>query len=273
MIRFLPQVLLLLASVSACAPPAPPTHRYLHLSHTRTDTNPYIDSVAALVDYAAYDMLWLGGDLALRSTANETAIRHLDSLFDLDSPTSLLSPGNHDYDRPDLLRTATGRPLFYTQWQDGLVISVLDTQDSVSQLVGDQLAMLRAVADTISAASHWVLLHHQLVWMRDGGELEATSDYVANGWFGDCAHCLRPNNFYGDVYPLLLKARQRGVQVLCVAGDLGKWCNEFQHTTADGIRFLASGIEAGDSANQVLLFEHRPASGELTWAFVPLDAL
>ena len=257
----------------ACTSPPPPAYTYLHLAHTRTDTNPYIDSAAARLDYAPYHMLWLGGDLALRSSADEAALVHLDSLFDLAASTTLLSPGNHDYDHPERLRAATGRPLYYTQWQRGIVISTLDTQDSVSQLVGDQLAMLRNVADTLQAASHWVLLHHQLVWMRDGGTLEADSDYVANGWFGDCAHCLRPNNFYRDVYPLLRTVQQRGIQVVCVAGDLGKWRNEFEHVTDDGIVFLASGIEAGDTSSQALVFEHYPSADSLGWQYRKLRAL
>ena len=134
---YLGSVVIILITALSCT--TAPTHHYLHLGHTRTEVNPYIDSVAARIDYRAYDMLWLGGDLALRSSANEGALTHLDSLFDLDSPTTLLTPGNHDYDQPELLRAATGRPLFYSQWQNGLVISTLDTQDSVSQLGGDQL--------------------------------------------------------------------------------------------------------------------------------------
>ncbi len=34
--------------------------QYLHISHTRTDTNPAMDSLVEKIDYAAFDLLLLG---------------------------------------------------------------------------------------------------------------------------------------------------------------------------------------------------------------------
>ena len=55
-------------------------------------------------------------------------------------------------------------------------------------------------------------------------------------------HCINPNNFYEDVYPLLVKVRHRGIEVICIGGDIGAKANEFEYITSDTIYFLASGI-------------------------------
>ena len=36
---------------------------YLHISHTRTNKNPEIDSVAAQINFKKFDMLWCNSEL------------------------------------------------------------------------------------------------------------------------------------------------------------------------------------------------------------------
>ena len=43
---------------------------YLHLSHTRTNSNLFMDNLSEMIDFNRFDMLWLGGDLALSTSSN-----------------------------------------------------------------------------------------------------------------------------------------------------------------------------------------------------------
>ena len=97
--------------------------------------------------------------------------------------------------------------------------------------------------------------------------LAPSIDSVSNGPSGNCDYCLNPNNFYDDVYPQLLEIKNKGVEVLCVAGDIGGKVDEFKHTTAEGIIFLASGIDSGTKHDKALLFKHDIGSRSLTWEY------
>jgi len=91
--------------------------------------------------------------------------------------------------------------------------------------------------------------------MPGNSELEPIINDVANGDFGSCGFCTNPNNFYQDIYPLLVNAQKDGVAVICLAGDLGFKVAEFEHITSDSIFFLASGIDFRRDVNKFLVFE------------------
>ncbi len=247
--------------------------KYLHLSHTRTSENPLMDSVAESLNFNSYDMLWLGGDLAFLTSADDATMTRTDSVYDLGSSSTLWALGNHDYTNLDRVEFYTKKPPFYTLHRDGITFVVLDTQDSLSTMVGAQKEMLFGVLDTIHASSHLVLLHHKLIWMYDNPILEPQISSVSNGDFGSCFYCINPNNFNSEIYPKLVEVKERGLEVLCVAGDIGFRTNEFEYQTPEGVFFLASGIESGNDNNKVLLFEHNPTTKSLLWKFVRLDDL
>ncbi len=247
--------------------------KYLHLSHTRTNSNPGMDPVAEGIDYSKYDMLWLGGDLAAATSWDDSTMSHVDSIYNLGSSNTLWSLGNHDYDDLPRITMYTHRPAYYAAYKNGITFIVLDTQDSLSNIVGDQQIFFNDVVDTIQESSHLVVLMHKLIWMFGNTELESEISAITNGGFGSCFYCINPNNFYEDIYPKLLTVKQRGIAVICVSGDIGFNVKEYSYKSPEGIDFLASGINFSGSNNRALLFYHDISTKRLTWSYVPLAAL
>lgn len=262
--------------IVACSPDPeweikPQTHlrHYLHLSHTRTNTNPEIYAPLHAVNFDQYDMLWLGGDLALFTTENEPAIQQADALFGLSKPTTLLSAGNHDYSQPELLRQYTQRPTFYHYHQQGITFLVLDSEINQGTIKNEQWELVQSVLDTLQDSECLILLHHKLIWMPGHPVLGAQIDQLSNGRAGTCGYCLRPNNFYADLYPELVRVQREGTQVFCVGGDIGMRTHAFSYETTEGVTFLASGINFSllPQENHALLFTHDLENGTLRWEY------
>ncbi len=232
-----------------------------------------MDGVVEDINYSYYDMLWLGGDLALSTSLDDQTMMHVDSVFNLGDPNTLWALGNHDYADLDRIQTYTGRPSYYAYQKNGMTFLVLDTQDSLSNIIGPQRELFYRVTDTISESSHLIILHHKLIWMYGNDNLQPMIPYVSNGEFGDCFYCINPNNFYTEIYPVLLEVEERGIEVICIAGDIGFRTNQFEYLTPEGIQFLASGIEAGKPDNMALLFHHNQTWNELTWEYILLSEL
>lgn len=246
---------------------------YLHIAHTRTNANPSMDMVAESIDYSIYDMLWLGGDMALSTSIDEPTMRHVDSIYDVGNENTLWALGNHDYADLDRIQAYTGRPPYYVYDKNNITFLVLDSQDSLSSITGQQKELFRSVTDTITESSHLVLLHHKLIWMYGNAYLQSQIPYISNGSFGDCFSCINPNNFYTEIYPELLKVKERGIEVICIAGDIGFRRSEFEYLTLEGIQFLASGIEAGKENNKALLLTHDLNDQTLSWEYKLLSQL
>jgi hypothetical protein len=244
---------------------APEQKTYLHISHTRTESNPEMDSTVELVEYQKYDMLWLGGDLAQATSLDEETMNYVDDFFDLDNPNTLWSLGNHDYDDLERVKEFTNRPPYYAYHSDGITFMILDTQDSLSNIVSDQKIFFNSVIDTLDSSSHLIILHHKLFWMYGNGMLEDQISTTSNGILNDCFHCINPNNFYDDLYPRLVEVQQNGIKVICLAGDIGIKVNEFEYRTWDGITFLASGVSWKKSENKALVFYHNVTNRILDW--------
>jgi len=262
----------LIAQMGDC-PPTYDEQYFLHLAHTRTGANPLMDPWVEEIDFSYFDMLWLGGDLALATSEDDSTMLHVDSVFHLGNETTLLALGNHDYADLDRIQKFTHRNAFYASHQNNITFLVLDTQDSLSNITGDQLELFKSVIDTIQESTHLILLHHKLIWMYGNPDLEPIIGSVANGGLGSCFSCINPNNFYSHIYPELLEVEKRGIEVICVAGDIGFRRIEFEHITEEGIQFLASGIEAGKANNKALLFNYNSTLGTLDWEYVLLSQL
>jgi hypothetical protein len=218
-------------------------------------------------------MVFLGGDLAYLTSADTQTIEYVNDIFSLGNPTTLWALGNHDYSNLDLVSHYTNRPHFYTATLNNLTFIVLDTQDTLSDIIGAQFNIIKEVTDTIQNSSHLILLHHKLIWMCDQDTLEQMIDSISNVSIGNESWQLQPNNFYRDIYPLLLTVKQRGIAVLCIAGDMGFRSPVFEHTTEHGITFLGSGIDTSKPGNKAIVFEHNFTEGILTWSFVLLTEL
>jgi hypothetical protein len=109
--------------------------------------------------------------------------------------------------------------------------------------------------------------------MYGNDQLQPLIPYVSNGEFGDCFYCINPNNFYSEIYPKLQEVEERGIEIVCIAGDIGFRTDQFEYLTPEGIQFLASGIESGNPGNKALLFHHDQAWKELSWQYVLLTDL
>lgn len=234
-----------------------------------------MDAAAENIDYSVYDMLWLGGDMALSTSIDEETMMHVDSVFHLGDTNTLWALGNHDYADLQRIQDYTGRPAYYAYHKNNITFLVLDTQDSLSNIIGLQRELFLHVTDTISESSHLIILHHKLIWMYGNAYLQPQIPYISNGVYGDsaCFSCIHQNNFYSEIYPELLKVEEKGIEVICIAGDIGFRTNKFEYLTPEGIQYLASGIEAGKSYNQALLFHHNVNESTLSWEYVQLTEL
>ncbi len=249
------------------------TNTYLHLSHIRTEADDTIDSLTLEVDYEQFDMLWLGGDLTFYTSKKEETLAYVDSIYQIGSPNTLWSLGNHDYSDKSLVQKFTHRAAYYSYHHQGITFIVLDTQDSLSNITGSQKRFFQSVTDTLEESSHLVILHHKLIWLHGSPVLESKIPTVSNARLGDCFVCLNPNNFYAELYPELLKIKQKGIEVLCIGGDIGSKIKEFEYRTPEGIYLLASGIESGESGNKALVFKHDLDTKKLTWSYQLISEL
>lgn len=143
----------------------------------------------------------------------------------------------------------------------------------MSNIIDEPLELFNSVTDTLQTTTHLVILHHKLIWMYGDSYLQTYINSIPNGGFGDCFYCINPNNFYVDLYPKLLELEAKGIEVICVAEDIGFRTNEFAYTTPEGVQYLASGIDAGKSYNQALIFRHDVVNDSLSWTFNLLSDL
>ncbi len=241
--------------------------KYIHISHTAMEDNSMIHPKSVNIDYTDFDITLLGGDLAHLSSHNNQSMDLINSIFDIGSESTHWSLGNHDYSNPALIESYTKRPSYYTHHENGITFVILDTQKDSCRIRDDQLIMVENVIDTISNSSHLIVLTHKLIWMPSHPILDDQITSVSNGQFGDFHYSLYENNFYMDVYPKLVSASNKGIEVICVAGDIGKHTNEFDFKTEEGIQYLASGLNYLSSDDQYLIFDHNITTGILTWEF------
>jgi hypothetical protein len=263
--------LLLLISVllTSCQNNQQKESLYLHLAHTRALENPYMDSLVEQLDFKVYDMLWLGGDMAWRSSREEETMQHLHQFFHFDKRTTLWSLGNHDYTNPELIQHYTKRPTYYHSQENGIDFLVLDTQDSSSSILGEQLKFFNERIAQVQSP-YLVVLHHKLIWLYGHPKFESKINSISNGPFGECPYCLNPNNFYQDIYPQLVEVQEKGTQVICIGGDLGDELQHFEYETEDGIYFLASGVDLNSRESKAIVFHHNLNDRILDWEFKKL---
>ena len=247
--------------------PQPQPLEYLFLAHTRHNNQDLqrVEPAVEEIDFDRFQMLLLGGDLTANSSREDTTMQYLNELFDLASPQTLLAPGNHDVDDLNRLLSYTRRPSFYSYTQDGITFVVFDTQKDQCSILGPQLDMLQNIVDTLSQSDQLIIIHHKLLWMPGNPDLEPQIPAVSNAGFCPFAFCLFQNNFWQDVYPLLEQVQSKGKQVILAGGDVGFQTKYFEHTTPEGIVFLASGLDQGDPDNEALIFSKNRETKRLSW--------
>ncbi len=266
-----------LLSLSACQQTEQKTEKqYLFLAHTRTlDTlRQNVDPRLEKMDFSPYELLLLGGDITEETSKKRSTMEYVDGIFRLGSPNTHWALGNHDNADTALIREFTHKPITYAFHKDGITWVVLYTQEEADWecfITGNQLAMLQAVADTISQSSHLVIMTHKAIWLRDNPELKAYASTGPYNWA--CNYAISQTNWPQDILPRLREVQKRGVQVICLAGDFGNNKQTFDVKTSDGIQYLGCGIPANDKKRplgRALLFRHDPAKRKLDWEFIPI---
>lgn len=273
------------------------SRQYIFLGHPYDWNDGYrLDPRLERLDFSFYDQVWLGGDVCSRTTEQPETLNYLDSVLDFSNDHVQWTLGNHDvkYGNVQLITEKTGKPAFYTQPLAGnATLMVINTnlfwfwpsdppEEDCSEKQ-EQYRMIRSVLDTISRSSHLVILHHHSllkehkpealreVFNIDPGDVALTCDYH--------------DQFSQQIYPLLTAARNRGVEVILVGGDLGMRIKQFEYQTPEGIWLLGSGINnslvrenapeyvTNFDPDRVLIFHHDPERSRLSWEFVLLNEL
>jgi len=251
--------------------------QYLFIGHPRSDTpGEIVQREVERIAYSAFDLLLLGGDYTLNGTGTRQTVSYLDAIFDFSSPATLAALGNHDTANKSYLTEVTGRPRSYAQVSNGITFVVLDTTDDSRNILGAELQMLAAAVAAMPANSHLVIIHHHIIWLTDNAI--NCEHYGDNDFIAASSSTLSGLNFYSAVYPLLLQARAKGGEVICLAGDrTGSRTEEYyiDHTTVDGVRFIAAGLQdtLTPMLRTVVVLDHDMEAGTLTCHFKHLTDL
>lgn len=243
--------------------------QFIYLSHTRHDDNDKVFDKIYNLDLSKYAYILLGGDLAMSSFENDAIIRHLDSIFDLQSKKTLWSIGNHDQTSDDVFFKHTGKSKYGIYQNKDVSFITLNSQDSYSSIVGKQKEFLNNVLDSISSEKI-IIMTHKLIFMDQHPVMDSQINKICNGKKGDCFYCHNTNNFQKEIYPRLLTLRKKGKKVIWIGGDLGYKVSSFEFIDENGVVFLGNGVWYQKENNKALVFHN---SKDLTYQFVKIDSL
>jgi Icc-related predicted phosphoesterase len=243
---------------------------YIFIGHPRSDEEQgeRVLKTVEIIDYSKYDLLLLGGDLTWNTSKENSTLEYCDEIFNLGDENTHWALGNHDVSNVNSILEFTKKPRYYAFGKNNITFLVLDTELDSPDIKGDQLKLIRDIADTIENSDYLILIHHKILWMIDNDDLKYLLDSVALST-SNISH----SNFYDEVYPNLQKARNKGIEVLCLAGD--RTDINIEYSPEDSIYFLASGLKESfsDDNNFVILLTHNLKSGKLSWEFVPLSEI
>lgn len=248
------------------------TLKFIHIPHPRSEDKIRQSVLPAIekTDFSGYDIILLGGDLTWYTSRQRSTLEYCDSLFDLGSPNTLWSMGNHDTENRDLIEEFTKRQSYFTYYRDGITFMVLDVELDAngfasSFISGDQLQMVKNVCDTIRQSKYLVVLHGRLLWMIGNPDLSEKLNLVA-----ESTKQLDTTNFYQEVYPQLQKAKSYGVKVLCLGGDKSKI--NLQYSPEDSITFYATIMapEFTDDINNYLVLNYSKQTMDITTNYLTL---
>lgn len=228
-------------------------------------------------DFTDYKGIWLGGDVCSEATVEQETIIYLDSIFDLSNPETHWTLGNHDARNlnPEYIRNRTKRKTYYAYSSNLLTRIVLNTNlvPTNCEDMNSQWEIISNVCDTITNSKYLTLIMHHGLW-DDVPGLPSTNEYAQSHlryWNSNCYDV--NSNFVNSVYPKLLQVKNKGINVICVMGDIGDRTNAFSAVSEDGIYFLGSGLYHNEADNNVLIFNYFLPEYNLEWHFHNLDSL
>lgn len=267
------------------------TLRYFFVGHAYNWQPGYsrIDPRVVGLDYSRFDKQVFGGDLNSEALKYERFVTFIDSAFDLRDINTMWVMGNHEARNENFewYEKYTGRHTWNAHSSNGAVFINMNTTLNAGNCeeLDAQFEMIRNICDTItSATSHLFVFCHHSVWNNVPG---LPGPWTYANWqipFWD-ANCSGDSVTYvAAVYPLLLQAKQKGVEVISVMGDAGAVNKGNYMYSSDSLLYIASGINnskyvhdsvllASQPKDKVVIFEHVPSERKVHWKFHDLDSL
>jgi hypothetical protein len=255
------------------------TASWLFSGHTMQAENPgnKIDFRLAGLNLENYTGIWLGGDVCVETLLNYTTIKYVDSVINLGNPETHWTLGNHDAREGnwEWYTEFTGRDTYYTYSSNQITRIVFNTNlvPTNCEMMDDQFQMFTNVCDTITESKYLILLMHHGLWRDIPGLPQpityANSDLVY--WSANCDSVDTP--FSKFIYPKLVEVEERGINVICLMGDLSGNKKTFNKISDDSIQFLGTGLQENEPNDKVIVFTLDKLTQELTWKFHNLDSL
>ena len=236
-----------------------------------------VDLRLEVFDFSSFNGIWLGGDVCSETTLNFSTMQYIDSLFNIRSPETHWSMGNHDARNGnwEWYEQLTGRMTYYAYYNNGITRIVMNTNLVPTNCndLDQQFKMISDVCDTIQNSSDLVLLMHHGLW-RDIPDLPPPATYAQSDLVYWNANCDSVNTQFVDViYPKLVEAKNRGINVTCIMGDLGSQLKVFDMYSVDSIRFFGCGFHNNDPDDQVIFIEKDEPDSPLKFSFHRIDSL
>jgi len=254
------------------------TISYIFMGHCYQSGAPNnVDSLVEKLDYSNYEGVWLGGDVCITSMLDYSTVQYIDSLFDLGNPETHWTLGNHDarLGNEEWYEEFTNRETYFAYSSYGITRIVMNTNlvPTNCEMMDEQFEIISNVCDTISESNYLILIMHHGIW-RGVPSLPppiviGNSDLVY--WNSNCYDI--NSTFVNSVYPKLVEVKNRGVDVICVYGDMGSQQKTFQMNSDDGITFLGCGLHHNQPDDAVLIFNYIQETGILEYNFHNLDSL
>ncbi len=254
------------------------TLKYIFMGHTYQfgSGGTRVDERIEQLDLSVYEGIWLGGDICSEATLEYSTIEYIDGLFDLSNPNTYWAFGNHDIRNENLewIHEFSGRETFYAHYQNGFTSIILNTNLVPSQCeqLNNQYYMIEDVCDTIQQSSHLILLMHHGIW-RGVPDLPPPACYAHSDLMYWNSNCFSVNStFVNSIYPMLLEVENRGIEVICILGDMGAYKKKFDMQSVDSISFLGCGLN-NSPEDYVLIMEYETGTRNFNHSFHNLDSL
>lgn len=253
--------------------------QYLFVGHCyqRGSQGKKVDYRIEDLDKSIYQGIWLGGDVCSEAMLEYSTVQYIDSLFHLGNPETHWALGNHDARNGnwEWYTEFSGRKTYYAYSSHGITRIVMNTNivPVNCEMLNDEYAMINNVCDTISRSKYLILLMHHGIW-QDVPGLPSPGIYAQSNlkyWNANCDSVDTP--FHKTIYPKLVEVKNRGIEVICILGDMGAGPKKFEMDSDDGIHFLGCGLYYNESDNNVLTFTYQVAEQKLSWQFDNLDSL
>ena len=274
--------------------------RWIFLSHTyQWGNNEKLDERIEAKDLSGYEMVLIGGDVLGNTTQKESNLNYLKEQLNINHEKVLWAVGNHDTKSGNAhwIPKHTKRSLEYIYNHKHVIFQVFNANYVSEQetglpkscrLITDQINVLQSIADTIKQSSQFILLSHLAFW----GDLDTTLKYYSNydqsnrNQFNCSKHDNGHLGFRYTIWPILKEIKEKGVEVIVLAGDFGQKAKRYEWKDEVGIQYLGCGINNSILKNPnnikkykyiknlnnefILEFEYNPTLRKLKWEFVPL---